>query len=86
MIDMLFRRDGGRRPDVIVTDTGSVEGTNEDLAAARARGQKLGRPPAMTPKQIRHARACSPSPTPPSPRSLGCWASAAPPSTSTSPS
>lgn len=34
-----------------------VEGTNEGLAAARARGQRLGRPPAMTPEQIRHARA-----------------------------
>ncbi|MEV7011987.1 recombinase family protein [Streptosporangium sp. NPDC051022] len=33
-----------------------VEGTNEGLAAARARGQRLGRPPAMTPEQIRHAR------------------------------
>jgi DNA invertase Pin-like site-specific DNA recombinase len=34
-----------------------VEGTLEGLAAARARGQRLGRPPAMTPEQIRHARA-----------------------------
>jgi DNA invertase Pin-like site-specific DNA recombinase len=34
-----------------------VEGTNEGLAAARARGQRLGRPPAMTPEQIKHARA-----------------------------
>lgn len=34
-----------------------VEGTNEGLAAARARGQRLGRPPAMTPEQARHARA-----------------------------
>ncbi|WP_313046307.1 recombinase family protein [Nonomuraea jabiensis] len=33
-----------------------VEGTHEGLAAARARGQRLGRPPAMTPEQIRHAR------------------------------
>jgi DNA invertase Pin-like site-specific DNA recombinase len=33
-----------------------VEGTREGLAAARARGQRLGRPPAMTPEQIRHAR------------------------------
>ena len=33
-----------------------VEGTNEGLAAARARGARLGRPPAMTPEQIRHAR------------------------------
>jgi DNA invertase Pin-like site-specific DNA recombinase len=34
-----------------------VEGTLEGLAAARARGQRLGRPPGMTPEQIRHARA-----------------------------
>src|SRR5690242_2635664 len=34
-----------------------VQGTHEGLAAARARGQRLGRPPAMTPEQIRHARA-----------------------------
>ncbi|MFF0526827.1 recombinase family protein [Nocardia amikacinitolerans] len=33
-----------------------VQGTNEGLAAARARGQRLGRPPAMTPEQISHAR------------------------------
>lgn len=33
-----------------------VEGTNEGLAAARARGQRLGRPPAMDREQIRHAR------------------------------
>ncbi|MET7466228.1 recombinase family protein [Nonomuraea sp. NPDC005501] len=33
-----------------------VEGTREGLEAARARGQRLGRPPAMTPEQIRHAR------------------------------
>ena len=32
------------------------EGTHEGLAA-RARGQCLGRPPAMNPEQIRHARA-----------------------------
>jgi DNA invertase Pin-like site-specific DNA recombinase len=34
-----------------------VEGTLEGLDAARARGQRLGRPPAMTPEQVRHARA-----------------------------
>jgi DNA invertase Pin-like site-specific DNA recombinase len=34
-----------------------VEGTHEGLAAARARGQRLGRPPAMSSEQIRHARA-----------------------------
>ncbi|MFE3447074.1 recombinase family protein [Nocardia sp. NPDC059180] len=34
-----------------------VAGTNEGLAAARARGQRLGRPPAMNAEQIRQARA-----------------------------
>ncbi|WP_230420823.1 helix-turn-helix domain-containing protein [Actinomadura soli] len=34
-----------------------VQGTNEGLAAARARGQRLGRPPALTPDQVRQARA-----------------------------
>jgi DNA invertase Pin-like site-specific DNA recombinase len=34
-----------------------VQGTHEGLAAARARGERLGRPPAMTEEQIRHARA-----------------------------
>ena len=34
-----------------------VQGTNEGLAAARAHGVRLGRPPAMTPEQISHARA-----------------------------
>ncbi|WP_279634831.1 recombinase family protein [Streptomyces tirandamycinicus] len=34
-----------------------VQGTHEGLAAARARGERIGRPPAMTEKQIRHARA-----------------------------
>jgi len=33
-----------------------VEGTRDGLAAARARGQRLGRPPALTPEQVRHAR------------------------------
>jgi DNA invertase Pin-like site-specific DNA recombinase len=33
-----------------------VEGTHEGPAAARARGVKLGRPPAMTPDQVRWAR------------------------------
>ncbi|MGW2192833.1 recombinase family protein [Streptosporangium sp. NPDC001682] len=32
-----------------------VEGTREGLDAAWMRGQRLGRPPAMTPEQIRHA-------------------------------
>ena len=33
-----------------------VEGTREGLDAARARGVRLGRPPAVTGEQIRHAR------------------------------
>lgn len=33
-----------------------VEGTRDGLAAARARGVRLGRPPAMTPEQVHHAR------------------------------
>lgn len=33
-----------------------VLGTNEGLDAARARGARLGRPPAMTDEQVRHAR------------------------------
>ncbi len=33
-----------------------VEGTKEGLDAALARGQRLGRPPALTPEQIAHAR------------------------------
>jgi DNA invertase Pin-like site-specific DNA recombinase len=33
-----------------------VQGTNEGLDAARARGARIGRPPAMTPEQIQHAR------------------------------
>ncbi|MFG3618920.1 recombinase family protein [Nocardia sp. NPDC047654] len=34
-----------------------VEGTHEGLAAARARGQRLGRLPAMSDEQVRQARA-----------------------------
>ena len=34
-----------------------VEGTHEGLAAARARGTRLGRPPAMTEEKLRQARA-----------------------------
>jgi len=34
-----------------------VEGTREGLDSARTRGQRLGRPPAMTPEQVAHARA-----------------------------
>jgi DNA invertase Pin-like site-specific DNA recombinase len=33
-----------------------VEGTHEGLTAARARGVRLGRPPALTAEQIRHAQ------------------------------
>jgi DNA invertase Pin-like site-specific DNA recombinase len=33
-----------------------VEGTRDGLAAARARGQRLGRPPALTPEQVHQAR------------------------------
>ncbi|WP_432830555.1 recombinase family protein [Dactylosporangium sp. CA-092794] len=33
-----------------------VANTNEGLAAARARGQRLGRPPAMTPEKLAYAR------------------------------
>lgn len=33
-----------------------VQGTNEGLDAARARGARLGRPPALTDEQVRHAR------------------------------
>ena len=33
-----------------------IEGTREGLDAARGRGVRLGRPPAMTAEQIRHAR------------------------------
>lgn len=33
-----------------------VEGTREGLEAARARGQRLGRPPALTSEQVAHAR------------------------------
>ncbi|WP_309074859.1 recombinase family protein [Streptomyces sp. NWU339] len=34
-----------------------VQGTHEGLVAARARGERVGRPPAMTEEQVRHARA-----------------------------
>lgn len=34
-----------------------VDGTREGLPAARARGQRLGRPPALTDEQVRQARA-----------------------------
>jgi hypothetical protein len=34
-----------------------VANTNDGLAAARARGQRLGRPPVMTPEKIAYALA-----------------------------
>ena len=34
-----------------------IEGTRDGLAAARARGQRLGRPPALNPDQVAQARA-----------------------------
>ncbi|MEU0236126.1 hypothetical protein ABZ234_00395 [Nocardiopsis sp. NPDC006198] len=34
-----------------------VEGTREGLEAARVGGTRLGRPPALPPEQVRHARA-----------------------------
>ena len=34
-----------------------VEGTRDGLAAARARGQRLGRPPALNPDQVSQARS-----------------------------
>lgn len=34
-----------------------VQGTHEGLAAARARGERIGRPPAMTEEQVLHARS-----------------------------
>ncbi|WP_326829663.1 recombinase family protein [Streptosporangium sp. NBC_01810] len=40
-----------------------VEGTHEGLAAARARGQRLGRPPAMTPEMVETARHLLTNPT-----------------------
>ncbi|MFJ5901132.1 helix-turn-helix domain-containing protein [Streptomyces sp. NPDC093064] len=33
-----------------------VQGTHEGLAAARACGERIGRPPAMTDEQVRHTR------------------------------
>jgi DNA invertase Pin-like site-specific DNA recombinase len=40
-----------------------VEGTREGLDAARARGVRLGRPPALTAEQVRHARQLLAEPT-----------------------
>ncbi|MFE9490633.1 helix-turn-helix domain-containing protein [Streptomyces sp. NPDC006641] len=51
---------GGRteaRNDLPWESTDSiVQGTNEGPDATRARGARLGRPPAMTEEQVRHAR------------------------------
>lgn len=33
-----------------------IQGARKGLDAARARGQRLGRPPALSPDQVRHAR------------------------------
>ena len=38
-----------------------VQGTNEGLAAARARGARLGRPPAMTADRSATPATCSPT-------------------------
>ncbi|MGW3683526.1 recombinase family protein [Streptomyces prasinus] len=67
-----------------------VQGTNEGLDAASARGARLGRPPAMTEEKIRHARDLltrpeNPARRTPSPRSPGSSASPATRSTSTYP-
>ncbi|MFF1748158.1 helix-turn-helix domain-containing protein [Streptomyces mirabilis] len=51
------RPDGVRRSvDEFVREL-IVQGTHEGLAEARARGERIGRPPAMNVEQIRHARA-----------------------------
>ena len=39
-----------------------IEGTNEGLRAAKARGVRLGRPPALSPEQVRQARQLLTSP------------------------
>ena len=62
-----------------------VEGTRDGLDAA-APAARLGRPPAMTAEQICHARDLLTRPDNTVSPSPGCSASAAPPSTSTSPS
>ncbi|GAA3015638.1 recombinase family protein [Streptomyces fulvorobeus] len=63
-----------------------VQGTNEGLDAARARGARLGRPPAMTEEQVRHARDLLAARRTPSPRSPSSSASPGTRSTTTYPS
>ncbi|MGD3112994.1 helix-turn-helix domain-containing protein [Streptomyces sp. YGL11-2] len=52
----------GRLPDVLPLGLAEfireliVQGTSQGLDATRARGARLGRPPAMTDEQVRHAR------------------------------
>ena len=62
-----------------------VEGTREGLDAARARGQRLGRPRRLPASRSARPATCSPCPATASPASPGCSGSAAPPSTSTCP-
>jgi DNA invertase Pin-like site-specific DNA recombinase len=62
-----------------------IEGTRQGLRAARTRGTGLGRPPAMTAEQIRHVRDLLTRPDNTVSSIAGYSASAAPPSTSTSP-
>ncbi|MFE9967498.1 recombinase family protein [Streptomyces sp. NPDC005525] len=54
-----------------------VQSTNEGLDAARAPGARLGRPPAMTDEQVRHARNLFAPRRTPSPRSRSSSASPA---------
>src|SRR5262249_31693589 len=62
-----------------------VEGTREGLDAARARGAHLGRPPAMTAEQIRHASDLLTRPDNTVSSIARLLGVAAPPSTSPSP-
>ncbi|WP_374064223.1 hypothetical protein [Streptomyces himalayensis] len=65
-----------------------VQGTNEGLDAARARGARLGRPPAMADEQVRYVTpaTCSPARRTPSPRLRSSSASRGTQSTTTCPS
>nr|WP_245556092.1 hypothetical protein [Actinopolyspora mortivallis] len=62
-----------------------VDGTREGLAAAKANGVRLGRPSAMTPEQIHHARALLAEPDTTVASIARSSACPAPPSTNTSP-